>query len=108
VAEEFIIVGWLDYAANRDQVLAHFVEVARLSRAEPGCLDYWVTADPEHTGRIRVFERWVSEDDLAEHFRTPHIADFRSAIESYPRSGRDLHRYFVSRGEEFQSSRPPA
>ena len=105
MAEEFIIAGWLDYGSNRDVVLGHFAEVARKSREEPGCLDYVVCADPDETGRIVVFERWVSEPDLVEHFRTAHIADFREAIAPYPRSGRSLRRYFISRGEQFQSSR---
>jgi quinol monooxygenase YgiN len=104
MAEQFIIAGWLDYGPNRDTVLEHFAECARKSREEPGCLDYTVCADPDEAGRIFVFERWASDDDLAEHFRTTHIAEFRAAVASYPRSGRSLHRFFVSRSEEFQSA----
>ena len=62
-----------------------------------------VCADPENSGRVVVFERWAGEDNLIEHFKTPHIATFREAIKPYPRSGRSLHRYFVERREEFQS-----
>jgi quinol monooxygenase YgiN len=105
VAEEFIIAGWLDYGLNRDVVLRHFADVAGKSREEAGCLDYVVCADPDEAGRIVVFERWSSERDLIEHFKTSHIADFRAAIAPYPRSGRSLRRYFISRSEEFQSSR---
>jgi quinol monooxygenase YgiN len=105
MTEEFIIAGWMDYGPNRDKVLGHFAACARHSRAEPGCLDYTVCADPNDDGRIFVFEHWVSENDLVAHFQTPHIAEFRSAIASYERSGRSLHRHFVSRSEEFQSSR---
>jgi quinol monooxygenase YgiN len=105
VAEEFIIAGWLDYGANRDVVLRHFADVARKSREETGCLDYVVCADPDEVGRIAVFERWASQPDLVEHFETSHIADFRAAIAPYPRVGRSLRRYFISRSEEFQSSR---
>ena len=103
MAEEFIIAGWLDYGSNRDQVLEHFTVVAAASRDESGCLDYAVCADPENLGRVVVFERWISEDDLIEHFKTPHIATFREAVKPYPRSGRNLHRYFVAHSEEFQS-----
>ncbi len=104
MAEEFIIAGWLDYGPNRDQVLEHFTVVAAASRDEPGCLGYTVCADPENPGRVVVFERWSSEDDLIAHFKTPHIATFRESITPYPRSGRDLRRYFVARSEEFASS----
>ena len=105
MGEEFIIVGWMDYGEHRDAVLSAFVECARASRAEDGCLDYWVTPDPEHEGRLYVFERWTSEEHLAAHFGTPHITTFRTAIEPYPRKDRSLHRYFVARGEEFSSAR---
>jgi quinol monooxygenase YgiN len=101
---EFIIAGWMDYGPHRDEVLAHFGVCAAASRAEPGCLDYLVSADPDHPGRVVVFERWAGQDDLVEHFRQPHIAAFRDAIKPYPRSGRSMYRYFVSSAEEFQSS----
>lgn len=101
---EFVISGWMDYGTDRDDVLAAFVECAKASRDEAGCLDYWVAADPELPGRLYVFERWESERHLAEHFTTPHIERFRAAIAGYSRSGRDLHRYFVARGEKFSSA----
>jgi len=104
MTEEFIITGWMDYGAHRDQVLRHFTVCATASRAEPGCLDYTVCADPEHPGRVVVFERWAGQEDLVAHFGTAHIAAFRAAISPYTRSGRSLHRYFVSRSEEFHSS----
>lgn len=103
MAEEFIIAGWLDYGPHRDQVLEHFGVVAAASRAEPGCLDYVASADPAHPGRVVIFERWVGEEHLIQHFKTPHIAAFRDAIKAYPRSGRDMRRYFIARGEEFGS-----
>jgi quinol monooxygenase YgiN len=102
--EEFIIAGWMEYGPHRDEVLRHFNVCAAASRDEPGCRDYTVCADPAHPGRVVVFERWAGQDDLVEHFRTPHITAFREAIAPYPRSGRSLYRYFVARAEEFQSS----
>jgi len=106
--EEFIISGWMDYGPHRDAVLGHFAAVALASRAEPGCLDYTVCGDSENPGRVVVFERWESESHLAAHFRTAHIDRFRSAIDPYPRTGRNIRRYFVSRSEDFQSSRVTA
>lgn len=101
---EFVIAGWLDYADARDEVLSHFARCALASREEPGCLDYVVCADPHETGRVVVFERWASEDDLRAHFTTPHIDQFRQAVSPYQRVGRDLRRYFVARSEEFSSA----
>ena len=104
MAEEFIIAGWMDYGPHRDEVLRHFTACAAASRDEPGCLDYTVCADPSDPGLLVVFERWACQDDLVEHFKTPHIAAFRDAIKPYSRSGRSMYRYFVSSAEEFQSS----
>ena len=67
--EEFIIAGWMDYGPHRDQVLHHFGVCAAASRDEPGCLDYTVTADLEHPGRVVVFERWVGQ---VEAFAVQH------------------------------------
>lgn len=105
---EFVIAGWLDYGDARDEVLRHFTVCAAASRDEDGCLDYVVTADPEHAGRVVVFERWRDEEDLRAHFRTPHIDEFRKAVAPHPRVGRDLRRYFVERSEEFSSASVPS
>ncbi len=108
MAEEFIIAGWMDYGDNRDEVLEHFAACAAHSRAEPGCLDYVVSADPAAAGRIVVFERWETEPDLAAHFQMPHITEFRTAIAPYQRLDRSIRRYFISREEEFESSKVSA
>lgn len=94
--EEIVVVGWIDWEpAHRDQALAHLREAGRHSRTEPGCLDYAMTADPDNERRIRVFERWVSADALAEHLRTPHIAAFRAASAGLVRLGRSLDQLAV-------------
>jgi len=103
---EILIVGSIEIEPERRAALLEavrpYVEATRAD--EPGCLDYTVCGDPEHPGRVMVFERWAGQDDLVEHFKQPHIAAFREAIEPYPRSGRSMRRYFVARAEEFQSS----
>jgi quinol monooxygenase YgiN len=89
VAGEIIVAGWMDYEpADRDTILRHLVEVGRRTREEePGCLDYAMTADPVDERRIRVYERWVSQQALDEHFTTAHIKDFRAATTRLARVG---------------------
>ncbi|MFI5673123.1 putative quinol monooxygenase [Streptomyces cellulosae] len=88
-AGEIIVAGWMDYEpADRDPMLGHLVEVGRRTREEePGCLDYAMTADPTDVRRIRVYERWVSQQALDEHFTTAHIKDFRAATTGLTRVG---------------------
>ncbi|MFI5909800.1 putative quinol monooxygenase [Dactylosporangium sp. NPDC051541] len=65
-----IIAGALRVeAGDRERYLAAVVEVARLARDAPGCLDFIQSADPLDAEVIRVYERWESDEDLLA-FRT--------------------------------------
>ncbi|GAA3453339.1 MULTISPECIES: putative quinol monooxygenase [Dactylosporangium] len=60
-----IIAGALRVdAADRDRYLAAVVDVARLARDAPGCLDFIQSPDPLDAERIQVYERWESDEDL--------------------------------------------
>jgi quinol monooxygenase YgiN len=97
VSEGIIVAGWMDYEpADRDTMLRHLVEVGKRTREEePGCLDYAMTADPTDDRRIRVFERWVSQQSLDEHFTTAHIKDFRAAVAGLTRLGVSMEIFTV-------------
>jgi quinol monooxygenase YgiN len=60
-----IIAGRLHVdPADRDRYLAAVAEVTRLAREAPGCHDFTQAADTLDPGRINVFERWESDEDL--------------------------------------------
>ncbi|WAU82064.1 putative quinol monooxygenase [Streptomyces sp. Qhu-G9] len=98
MAEEIIVAGWMDYApGDRDTVLKALVELGLHTREEEsGCLDYAMTADPSDERRIRVFEHWSSQQALDEHFATPHIKDFRTAVTGLTRVGVSLTAHAVA------------
>ncbi|MFD3502516.1 putative quinol monooxygenase [Streptomyces sp. NPDC058676] len=98
VAGEIIVAGWMDYEpADRDTMLKHLVEVGKRTREEePGCLDYAMAAEPSDERRIRVYERWVSQQALDEHFATAHIRDFRAATSGLTRVGVSLEIFSVA------------
>lgn len=50
--------------ADRDRYLSAVAGVAGLARAAKGCHDFTQSADPIEPGRILVYERWESDDDL--------------------------------------------
>ena len=50
--------------SQRDEFLAGRQDAMRASRAEPGCLEYTLSADPIDPGRIALFERWPSQEAL--------------------------------------------
>jgi quinol monooxygenase YgiN len=52
--------------------------VLEQARSAPGCLDFALSADPLEPGRINVYERWESDEDLAR-FRGSGPSDEQSA-----------------------------
>ncbi|WP_370966246.1 putative quinol monooxygenase [Amycolatopsis sp. cg9] len=74
-----IIAGWLAVAPEtRNSYLAGCAEAVRLAREAPGCLEYALGADLLDAGRITVYERWESDEDL-ERFRGSGPSDEQSA-----------------------------
>jgi quinol monooxygenase YgiN len=57
--------------AQREAFLAGRMERMRTSRAERGCLEYTFSADPLDPGRVVLFERWASQEDLDAHLAAP-------------------------------------
>jgi len=55
--------------STRDEYLAQSVEQMRISRAEKGCQEYALAADPVQPDRVILSERWDSADDLNEHVK---------------------------------------
>jgi quinol monooxygenase YgiN len=65
-----IVAGQLHLdEVDRDRYLAAVADVARQARQAAGCHDFVQAADPIDAGRINVFERWESDEDL-HRFRT--------------------------------------
>lgn len=60
-----IIAGYLEVDTDvRDEYVATCAEVVRQARASSGCLDFAMTADTLAPGRVNVFERWETEEQL--------------------------------------------
>lgn len=68
-------------------------QMIRASRAEAGCLDYAYSVDVLDPGLIRVSERWSSRDALAAHFKTAHMATWRSFFPVLGIEDRSLRLY---------------
>lgn len=65
-----IISGHIEVEpSERDEFIAERVDDIKASRAEDGCLDYALSADPVDPGRVLIFERWESQDHLATHLQ---------------------------------------
>ncbi|WIY02080.1 antibiotic biosynthesis monooxygenase family protein [Amycolatopsis mongoliensis] len=74
-----IVAGWLAVAPeDRDAYLESCVEAVRLAREAPGCLEYALGANLLDPGRVTVYERWESDEDL-ERFRGAEPSDEQAA-----------------------------
>jgi quinol monooxygenase YgiN len=63
-----IVGGWFEVdPSERDAFVAGRVEAMVRSRAEKGCIEYVIAADPVDPGRAVLFERWESQADLDAH-----------------------------------------
>jgi quinol monooxygenase YgiN len=63
-----IVGGWFEVdPSERDAFVAERTEVMRRSRAEQGCIEYVIAADPLDPGRAILFERWERQEDLDAH-----------------------------------------
>lgn len=52
---------------RRDEFIAGRVETMQASRAEKGCIEYTLAADPVVPGRVVLTERWETRADLDAH-----------------------------------------
>ncbi|TRD10515.1 antibiotic biosynthesis monooxygenase [Erythrobacter insulae] len=66
--------------AGKDAALDAFKTMIEASRAEQGCIDYAYALDVIDPSVMHITEKWTDEAALAEHFQTPHMAAFRSAL----------------------------
>ncbi|MEX0846292.1 MAG: antibiotic biosynthesis monooxygenase family protein [Ilumatobacteraceae bacterium] len=64
-----IVAGWLRVdRQQRQEYLDACRPAIEAARRAPGCLDYYLAADPLEDDRINVFERWTDTDSV-ERFR---------------------------------------
>ena len=54
---------------DRDAFLAQSIAGMVDSRAEPGCIEYVMAADPVEADRVVLSERWASMEDLEAHLQ---------------------------------------
>lgn len=67
-------------AAKVPTAIAAMKEMMVESRKEAGCHAYTFTLDLFDGARFHIIEEWESEEILAKHFATPHMAKFQQAM----------------------------
>lgn len=82
-----------------DIAMAAAHKAAAATHEEPGNLDYVFSVDTATPGTVRVFEMWESEEALAHHFTTPHMAEFIGAMGDFGVTGTSIMKYEAGEGQ---------
>jgi quinol monooxygenase YgiN len=92
-----IIAGTFEVdPARRDEFIVQKEAGMRASRAEAGCIDYVLSADPLAPGRVYLFERWESKEHLAPHLARMGAAAGTPDPEAVPVLAVDLQQYEIA------------
>lgn len=75
---------------ERDDYLATCVEIVKQARSAPGCVDFAISADLVEPGRINVYERWESEEQLLDFRASGPEPEQQVAI-----VGAEVHRFRI-------------
>ena len=75
----------------------NFMEVAKKmmveTHKEPGNLAYVFSCDPLDAAVVHVFEKWASEEALAEHMASAHMAEFQGGLGDVGMTGAEIKKY---------------
>ena len=95
-----IIAGKVDLnPEKREAALTAGCPHMEATRAQKGCLDYVWSADLLVPGRVYVYERWQSQEDLAAHLAGPHYRAMLQTIASHEICGMDVAKFKISLDE---------
>lgn len=92
-----IIAGTLNVDPTRtDTVMADAAVMMKASHAEDGCHAYAFSLDPIEPGLVHLFEKWESEEALAAHSGSAHMAEFRTKMPAWGVTGADIKKYEIA------------
>jgi quinol monooxygenase YgiN len=92
-----VIAGSVAVRPERREEAARVARtMAEATRKEAGCVTYRFSADLDDPNVMLIFEEWESEEALARHFETAHMAAFREALPGFLAGMPALRRYVVS------------
>ena len=81
---------------RRDEAVRVALEMERATRAEAGCHAYRFSAALDDPATFLLFEEWESEEALARHFASAHMAAFQQALPGLLAGPLAIKRYAVS------------
>lgn len=97
-----VLAGSIDFDPQHAESLMVAVSaVVEATRAEEGCVQYVIAADPVQPGRLCLFERWETEENLRAHQKAPHSHTFQQSLGECGMSGVSIDLYDVASVTKF-------
>lgn len=88
------IIGQFDVHPEDATAVGNLMRTMMIeTQKEHGCLHYAFSADLATPNRFQLSELWESDDALAAHFRTAHMATFRAGLAQLRVHDRTVRRY---------------
>lgn len=81
---------------KREEAVRVALEMAAATEAETGCVSYRFWGDLREPGTFFLFEEWESDEALALHFQTAHMAEFQQQVPHLLAGPLEIKRYAVS------------
>jgi quinol monooxygenase YgiN len=81
---------------KREAAVQAAKDMATATEAEAGNISYTFSQDLDDPSVFHLFEEWVDEAALAEHFTLPHMADFVVALGEVLDGDMPTTKYVVS------------
>ena len=81
---------------QREAAVALAAWMSQQSEAEAGCLRYRFYSDINDANTFFIFEEWESEEALAHHFQTDHMARFQEQLPALVAGEMAIKRYGVT------------
>lgn len=96
-----IVTGVIDLdPAKRDAAIEAMNTVMEATRAEDGNESYVFAADVSDPGRFWVTEQWASEEAMAAHMASPHLAEFMGAMGGFGVTAASLTKWTGATAEK--------
>ncbi|MEM7531034.1 MAG: putative quinol monooxygenase [Chloroflexota bacterium] len=92
-----IVAGTVEIQVEkRTEAIAAAQTMVAATVQEKGCITYQFYEDISIPGRMLVYEQWESDEALAAHMQTPHMAEFNKVLPGILAGKPDIHKFEIS------------
>lgn len=76
-----IVARILAKPERKDFVKSELMKLIDITRAEEGCISYYLHQDNENENLFLFYEKWENRDLWQNHMNNPHLAEYKEATE---------------------------